>query len=184
MEPGRRLRAPSFFVGQLRQAHATVMNMARLKHRGPSGVFIKGDQSLPLECAVMDLKADHGVVTPKVALIDTPVTLILIDGNLSLASEALDLRLAAKPKNFSPFTVRSPIHVTGTFSDPQASPEGGPIAARVLGGVALAFINPLAAILPFIDPGSGAQQASENACLKSLQQLEQHGRAAAKKPAK
>ncbi|NTV11456.1 MAG: AsmA family protein [Zoogloea sp.] len=128
------------------------------------GLLLSGDQRLPMECAIADMEARHGRVTPRVAVVDTPVTLVLIDGNVDLGSERLDLRLTAKPKNMSPFTVRSPILVRGPFAKPQATPEAGPIAARVLGAVALAFVNPLAAILPFIDPGSTATSP----CLKSL----------------
>jgi len=132
------------------------------------GMLISGDESLPMQCAVMDLKATKGLIEPTVAMIDTPVTLVLIDGNLSLAKESLNLKLTAKPKNMSPLTARSPIHVTGTFSNPKASPEGGPIAARVLGGLALAIINPLTAILPFIDTGDSSL---ESPCKQSLSSL-------------
>ncbi|WP_137719422.1 AsmA family protein [Methylobacillus flagellatus] len=118
------------------------------------GVLIRGDESLAMQCAVLDLQAQQGVVSPRVAVVDTPVTLVLIDGKINLAKEQLDLRLVAKPKNFSPFTVRSPIRVRGTFLDPSVAPEAGPIAARAIGAIALSFINPLAAILPFIDAGA------------------------------
>ncbi len=128
------------------------------------GILLTKDNALPMQCAVMDLTAKKGIATPKVALVDTPVTLILIDGNVNIAKETLDLRLAAKPKNMSPFTVRSPIHVKGTFKNPDVSIEKTPIVARVLGGIALAFINPLAAIVPFLDVGSG----EESPCTQSL----------------
>jgi AsmA protein len=124
-----------------------------------------------MHCAVMDFHAAQGVITPTVALIDTPVTVVLIDGKVNLATEQLDLRLTAKPKNMSPLTVRSPIRVTGSFVKPEASPEGGPIAARVAGAVALAFVNPLAAILPFVDLGGSGKEASP--CGKTLSELSQ-----------
>lgn len=131
------------------------------------GLYLGRDESLPMQCAVMDLQARNGVLAPKVALVDTPVTLILADGTVNLANESLNLRLTAEPKNVSPFTVRSPIRVRGNFEDPQAKPESGPIAARVLGGVALAFVNPLAAIIPFLDPGG----ASGSPCVQALASL-------------
>lgn len=117
------------------------------------GLVMRGDETLPIRCAVADLQANNGLVKPKVALVDTPVTLILGDGTVNLAKERLDLRIVAKPKNVSPFTLRSPIHIQGSFLDPTATPEASPIAARVLAGVALGIANPLAAIIPFIDPG-------------------------------
>lgn len=119
------------------------------------GLVIKGDKDLPMQCALWDFKAVNGLVSPQVAVIDTPVTVILTDGNVNMGKEQLNLRFVAKPKNASPFTVRSPILITGTFADPKVRPKAEPIAARVLGSIALAFVNPLAALLPFIDPGSG-----------------------------
>lgn len=124
------------------------------------GILLTKDHSLPMQCAVMDFSAQQGVVKPRVALIDTSVTLVLIDGNVDLAREQFNLRLTAKPKNVSPFTLRSPIRVGGTFLNPAVTPEGGPIAARAAGSVALAFVNPLAALLPFIDLGSPADEPS------------------------
>jgi uncharacterized protein involved in outer membrane biogenesis len=130
------------------------------------GLLLRGDEPLPMQCAVMDLKAKQGIIRPDVALIDTPVTLLLIDGDINMARENLNLRLIAKPKNVSPFTVRSPILVKGTFVNPDVSAEPGPIATKVLIAVGLAFINPLAAILPFIDTGS--KDARSSTCSTAL----------------
>lgn len=133
-----------------------IMELLGLDIAQSVSAWLGGDQSQRLQCAVMDLKASDGVVRPEVALIDTPVTLVLIDGSINLGQEELDLLLAAKPKNFSPFTVRSPIRVQGSFAAPKVRPEAAPIAARLLGSVALAFVNPLAAILPYLDSGSSS----------------------------
>jgi len=162
----------SFFIRNGSLSHL-IVEVLGLDVAQAIGVMISGDQSLPMECAVMDLKAKDGIVTPNVALVDTPVTLVLVDGKIDMAEEGLDLRLVAKPKNFSPLTVRSPIHVTGPFNAPQASVEKGPIAARIAGGLALAFVNPLAAILPFMDPGSGDEKDNASSCSKSLAHMEQ-----------
>lgn len=124
------------------------------------GIMLTKDEPLIMQCAVMDFDTRNGTVKPQVALIDTNVTLLLIDGKINLPEEELDLRLTAKPRNVSPFTLRSPILVKGTFLNPDVSPVKGPIAARVAGGVALAFLNPLAAILPFVDLGSTSEEPS------------------------
>ncbi|WP_018986350.1 AsmA family protein [Methylophilus methylotrophus] len=135
------------------------------------GVLIKGDQPLPMQCAAMGWRAKQGVLTPEAALIDTPVTTVNVLGQVNLGEEQLNLKLQANPKNFSPFTVRSPILVTGPFVNPQVSLSPGPIAARVAGGLLLALINPFAAIVPFLDPGSQADAAADDGCQQTLQQL-------------
>lgn len=131
------------------------------------GLALAGDEKVPVQCAILELTAKNGRVSPRIGLIDTPVTLIVADGSVDLGNERLDLRLAAKPKNVSPFTVRSPIRIGGSLENPEAAPEGGPIAARLLGGALLALVNPLAAIIPFIDPGEG----QESPCARSLSEL-------------
>ena len=108
-----------------------------------------------MQCAVASFNAKKGLLYTNVALIDTEVTTVLIDGDVKLGEEKLNLRMTAEPKNFSPFTVRSPIELTGTFLHPNLTPKAQPIAARVVGSALLAFINPFAAIIPFLDPGKG-----------------------------
>ena len=92
-----------------------------------------------------------------------------LDGNVNMGNETLNLLLTAKPKNFSPLTVRSPVKVSGTFLNPIVSVAKTPIAARVIGSV-LAFINPLAAVIPFLDPGAKTE-ANDAACLETLNNL-------------
>jgi AsmA family protein len=136
------------------------------------GLLLRGDHSIPMQCAAMGWHAKQGVLTPEAALIDTPVTTVYIHGNMDLGQEQFNLKLQANPKNFSPFTVRSPILVTGPFVDPAVSISPGPIAARVAGGVLLALVTPFAAILPFLDPGSSDTEEN-NGCQGTLKQLQQ-----------
>ncbi len=118
------------------------------------GLLLRGDDRQAVECAVIDLQVQNGRVSPRVAMVATPVTVVLIDGNIDFAREQLDLRLTAKPQNVSPLTLRSPFRIRGSFAVPQVTPEGTPIAARAAGALGLALLNPLAAILPFVDLGA------------------------------
>ncbi|MBA3695787.1 MAG: AsmA family protein [Methylotenera sp.] len=137
------------------------------------GLLVKGDNNLKMQCAVLDFKASQGIFKPNVALIDTSVTTVVVDGKVNMGEESLDLKVAAEPKNFSPFTVRSPLKVTGTFLNPKVSAEPAPIAARVAGGLLLAFVNPLAAIIPFLDPGSATDKEKRADCAQTLGELQQ-----------
>jgi uncharacterized protein involved in outer membrane biogenesis len=80
------------------------------------GVLVRGDDALPVDCTVADLVADQGVLKPRVLVLDTPDSTLWIDGSLSLATEALNLRIGAKPKDLSPLALRAPIEVRGTGS--------------------------------------------------------------------
>ena len=115
------------------------------------GVFIKGDDKLPMQCALAQFDLVNGKVMPEVFVIDTTDTTMLIDGDLSLATETLDLRMTAHPHDTSPLALRTPVKVTGTFDDPHIRPEAKPLVKRGAAAVALSLINPLAALLALVD---------------------------------
>ncbi|MGZ5238747.1 MAG: AsmA family protein [Caldimonas sp.] len=125
------------------------------------GVMLKGDDALPILCNAIDLDVVDGVARPKVFVLDTRDSTIWIDGTVSLRSEALDLRAVVSPKDFSPLTLRSPIHVRGTLGKPAVAIEPGKLAGKAGAAALLSLLNPLAALIPFIDPG--AQGAAEDA---------------------
>ena len=117
------------------------------------GVLIKGDDALPVQCAVADLVAQDGLFRPRVMVLDTTDSAIWIDGTLSLATEALDLRAVVMPKDFSPLTLRTPLRVRGSFANPEVSVEKGPLGLKLAGAFLLGLVNPLAALIPLVDPG-------------------------------
>ena len=120
------------------------------------GVLFKGDDALPIQCAVIDLQAKNGVFTPRVMVIDTTDTTVWVDGSLSLAAESLNLRAMALPKDFSPLTLRVPLNVTGSFAKPNVSLDKKPVGLKLAASVLLAIINPLAAVIPLLDPGDSS----------------------------
>nr|WP_315187480.1 AsmA family protein [uncultured Albidiferax sp.] len=130
------------------------MELAGLDIAQGLGMLVKGDDALPVQCAVADLVAKDGNFRPKVMVVDTADSAVWIDGSLSLATEALDLRAVVVPKDFSPLSVRTPIKVQGTFSNPQVSLEKGPLAKKAAASLLLALVNPLAAVIPWIDLGN------------------------------
>jgi uncharacterized protein involved in outer membrane biogenesis len=120
------------------------------------GVLVSGDRPLPLRCAWLDLALQDGVVLPQLAVLDNDDTELRVNGQLNLRDESLALRLVARPKDISPFTLRTPVTVGGTLASPAVGIETGRLAGKAVGAVALgAAIGPLAALLPFVDLGVG-----------------------------
>jgi uncharacterized protein involved in outer membrane biogenesis len=115
------------------------------------GVYIKGDDKLPMQCALAQFDLVNGKVMPEVFVLDTTNSTMLVDGDLSLATESLDLRLTAHPHDFSPLAPRTPVKVVGTFDDPHIRLEAKPLAKRGAAAVALTLANPLAALLALVD---------------------------------
>jgi AsmA family protein len=135
------------------------------------GMMLKGDDVLPVQCGVADLVAEGGVFRPRVMVIDTSDSAIWVDGSLSLATEAMDLHAVVMPKDFSPMSLRTPLRVRGTFADPEVSLEKGPIGLKLASSFLLALVNPIAGLIPLIDPGD-ADEARRGAagCQRLVQQ--------------
>ncbi|WP_157991574.1 AsmA family protein [Caldimonas tepidiphila] len=144
-----------------------VMEGAGLDLAQALGVVIKGDQPLAMNCAVTRIEAKDGRLRPDVAVIDTADTTVLVDGAVSLREERLNLTLRARPKDFSPLTLRAPVHVQGSFSEPQVRLDTAAIGGKAAAAAALAaLVSPLAAVLPFIDPGTGDEPGCRQAVAK------------------
>ena len=132
------------------------------------GMLLKGDDALPIACNVVDLEVHKGVAKPRVFVINTKDSTVWIDGTASLQDESLDLRAVVSPKDFSPLTLRTPVHVKGTFGKPVVSLELGKLAGKTGAAALLALLNPLAAILPFIDMGSQKEAAQSDDDCRAL----------------
>lgn len=120
-----------------------------------AGFLIRGDRTVRVRCGVLDLEAKDGIFRPRAFVIDTTDTNLHVDGSVDMGKEELDLTVYPLPKDWSPLTLRSPLHVRGTFKSPVIRPDrevllkGG--AAAILG----ALINPIVALLPLIETGPG-----------------------------
>jgi uncharacterized protein involved in outer membrane biogenesis len=113
----------------------------------------KKGTKLPLRCAVVDLKVKNGTATASPFVIDASDTVLSVEGKLDLGKERISLTARAEPRDVSPFTLRTPVDIAGTFLDPKVKPHVGPLAGRAAAALGLAAINPLLALIPFVDPG-------------------------------
>jgi uncharacterized protein involved in outer membrane biogenesis len=121
------------------------------------GMVIAGDEALRLNCARAELVIQNGTVKTRHAVLDNDDSTLHIQGGASLKTETLQLRVVADPKDFSPFSLRSPLNVSGTFKQPQVSVEASGLLARVAGALVLGALAPPAALLAFIDTGAAPE---------------------------
>lgn len=117
------------------------------------GLLLRGDRKLVLNCARLEGSFKSGVLRPRSAVVDNRDSRIDIDGRISLADETLDLRVVARPKDFSLLTLRSPVRVQGTLAEPRVALEGRALGGKAVAAIALGALAPPAALLAFIDPG-------------------------------
>lgn len=113
-----------------------------------------GDQPSTIRCAAAALNLDKGIGTISPFVFDTEHVRIDGDGQLNLRQERFALELRPQPKKPNILSVRGPLHLRGSFTDVDVSLDSS-VAARAGAAVALALVNPLAALIPLIETGSG-----------------------------
>lgn len=116
---------------------------------------ITGDEAVRIRCGIADFGVKRGVMHADTLLLDTNIVRVNASGEIDLGAEKLDLVVVPKSKKLSLVALRTPIHVEGSFADPQLSLDKGKLAMSALGAVALGAINPLLALMPLIDAGPG-----------------------------
>lgn len=147
------------------------------------GLLLRGDEALPLQCALADLEVAEGQVVPRALVLDTEDSTLWMEGSLSLATERLDLRLRVAPKDFSPLSLRTPVQISGSLGDPQWQLQVQPLMRRLVPAVLLGLINPLAAVLPLVDTGNtAADQQMLQACRRLLERARPRLQIAPKQP--
>ena len=133
---------------------------------------LTGDKNIQIHCGVADFDVKNGVMRSNVVMLDTDITRINATGTVDLRSEVMDLTIVQKSKKLSLIALRPPIHVRGPFAKPDVSLDKGKLAARGLGAVALAIVNPILAIVPLVETGKD----KDSDCARLIQDT--------KKPAK
>ena len=117
--------------------------------------LVVGDRNVKLLCAAAAFEVKQGLMSSKTILLDTTDTVIHGTGQVSLASETLDITLKPEPKDKSILSLRSPLKIGGTFSSPSAGPDNMVLGARAGAVIALGLINPLLALAATIETGPG-----------------------------
>lgn len=138
--------------GQMRTAFAELLGINA--GRGLR-LLLSGDQGVSgVRCAVGDFTVARGVATARTLVVDTDVVVATGQGTIDLGAETFDLRFDGETKKPRLLRVWAPVTVRGALNNPDIGVDGSAIAGQVgIAGLLGALINPLVALLPFIDPG-------------------------------
>ncbi|TSJ70863.1 AsmA family protein [Marinobacter vulgaris] len=118
--------------------------------------WARGRDPIPIDCAYADLQTRDGVVRFDTLAVDTTDTSFSGIGTVNFNNERLDITIFAHPKDVSVLSARSPLHLGGTFNDPEPGLQTGNMAVQLASSVALAAVTtPVAALLPLLDLGTG-----------------------------
>jgi uncharacterized protein involved in outer membrane biogenesis len=132
-----------------------LMQMVALDVWGMAKTKLKGDERVPIRCVIADFGVKDGMAQSNAIVFDTGVVNVDGTGSVNLKTEELDFKLTPKPKEGSPASLNSPLYIRGTFSAPKVAPDVPKLAAKGLGAVVMAVINPLLAVVPLLDDGGG-----------------------------
>lgn len=119
------------------------------------GFLIRGDKPVDVRCAFADVGFKRGLMYARTIVFDTTDTIIEATGQADFANEQLNMRVNPVPKDFSFLTLRVPFDVTGSFRQPQITPDKAKLLARGGGALLLGSVVPIAALLALIETGPG-----------------------------
>lgn len=113
------------------------------------------DTEVQLRCAVADFSVRQGLAQTRVAKLATPEANVEATGSIDLSRELLDLRIKPESLKWKFFSLRTPLYVRGSFSQPKVGLETGPLLLRAGAAVAAAAAAPLAlALVPITVPAA------------------------------
>ena len=118
-------------------------------------VKIKGDKEIAIRCAIADFGVKNGLAQANAFVFDTTIVNISGGGSINLKTEEMDLTLKPQPKDRSIGSLRTPLHIRGTFGEPDIGPDMGRLTAKGAGAIVMGILNPLLAVLPLIEEGKG-----------------------------
>lgn len=128
-----------------------ILELAGLNVANAVYAKVFGDKQTTLNCVAVQTTVRDGRANIDRFVLDSEDAVVNVSGYVDLASERLDLDVRPKTKGARVLSLRTPLYARGTFTEPKVGPHAGPLALKAGAAVALAAINPLAALLPLIN---------------------------------
>jgi uncharacterized protein involved in outer membrane biogenesis len=121
------------------------------------GLLITGDKDIAVNCGGAYFGVKDGIGSSQLFVIDTEQTRVDGSGTFSLRDEVFDMNVVPRPKKPGILSLRTPVHLYGSFRHPEFGLDKGKIALRAAATIGLALLNPLTALLPLIETGGGKE---------------------------
>jgi uncharacterized protein involved in outer membrane biogenesis len=120
-------------------------------------LLISGDKDIVVRCGGVAFDIAKGQGTSTVFVVDTEQTQITGNGVFDLDHEKFDIKIEPKPKKPGIFSLRTPVRLYGSFRNPEFALDKAPLTLRAGVALALAAVNPFAALIPLLESGSGVE---------------------------
>jgi len=100
-----------------------LVRLAGLNVARALGVLVRGDKPIPVRCGLLNLEGTNGQMDVKTLVFDTGTTVVSGQGTVDLRDEKVNITIIPVPKDFSPFSLRSYIRVSGPLKHISAFPD-------------------------------------------------------------
>lgn len=117
--------------------------------------FSEGSSKTRIECAISDMKLEQGMLTTRLALLDTQYSTVAINGQVDLKQEQLDLKVSPEAKGVN-LSVAFPVKVQGTLAKPNLTVEKTGALLKA-GELWATVVYPPTALVKFSDLGNEKQ---------------------------
>lgn len=141
------------------------------------------NEEVKLRCAVADFAVRDGVAETRSVQLSTDEALVEAVGTVDLRNEQMNLRIKPESLKWKFLSLRTPLYVRGTFSDPKVGLEAGPLLLRAGAAVAAAAVAPVALALVPITVPAAEDDSRCNELLARSRQAVKAGKAGAAAPA-
>lgn len=138
--------------GEVRKAFAELMGVNVVKGLG---LLLKKDMdTTPIRCGVAHFQTTDGMMRAGNIVVDTGPVLITGRGTVNLDTERMAFTVRGHNKKFRLVRVLLPVTAEGPIRRPKLGVKPGAAIGQGAAAVGLgAVVSPLAALLPFVDPG-------------------------------
>lgn len=128
-----------------------ILELAGLNVANAVYAKIFGDKQTLLHCVAAQTTVRNGRANIDRFVLDSEEAVVNASGYVDLATEQLDVDVRPRTKGTRVLSLRTPLYARGSFTDPKVGPHAGPLALKAGAAVALAAVNPIAALLPLIN---------------------------------
>jgi uncharacterized protein involved in outer membrane biogenesis len=127
-------------------------------------IFTDQSSKTRINCAICDLALNDGMLTPKLAVLDTKYSTVFAEGKVDLKNEQLDIKVSPEAKGVT-LSVAVPVRLHGSLSKPGVEIEKTGALLKT-GQLWATVVYPPAALVKFSDLGGGKQ----NPCVSMVAQ--------------
>ncbi len=116
-------------------------------------IFTEQSSKTRINCAICDLELNNGLLTTRLAVLDTRYSTVFVDGQVNLKNEQLDLTVSPEAKGVT-LSVAFPVILKGSLASPNIVVEKKGALLKT-GELWATVAYPPAALLKFGDLGNG-----------------------------